>query len=102
MTTREIIELTALLVFGGFLFWNYRCRVLSRAEQDHWNSWNGGKALDATDLNKALKQIRTDHLAARPKPKASAFHRALVSLARRAVADLPYFHDRPGPKEPHL
>jgi hypothetical protein len=99
MTTREIIELAALLVLGGFLYWRYRRRVLSQAEQDNWNSWRGSQALDATDLNKALKQVRTDHLAARPKPKATPFHRALISLARRAVVSLPYFHDRAAAKE---
>jgi hypothetical protein len=92
--TLELIELAALFVLCTFLYLSYRRRVLDRAEPDHWTPWEGGKAFDATDLNKTLKRVRSDHLAARPQPKATPFHRSLVSFARRAVAHLPYFRDR--------
>src|SRR4051794_11084796 len=102
MTVLDFIEPAAVFVLGSFLYFSYRRRVLGRAEPDHWSPWEGGKAFDATDLKKTMRQVRSDHLAARPQPKATFFHRSLVSLARRAVVHLPYFRDRVATHEQHL
>jgi hypothetical protein len=94
MTVLELLEFAALFILGSFLYHRYRRRVLARAEPNRWSSWEGGKAMDVTDLNKAMKRVRSDHLAARPLPKSTCFRRSLIVLARRAVACLPYFHAR--------
>jgi hypothetical protein len=106
MTHLELIAAAALLVLSCLLYVLYHQRVL-RGEEERWssweesNSWEGSNGFDAKDLHRTLRRVRKDHLAARPKPKATASHRGLLSLARRAVARLPYFHDRAAVRE-HL
>jgi len=93
MSAFELIRLAVLAVLVGFLCYKYHQRVFSRSEHSSPQDWTG-KAIDATDLNRTLKRVRSDYLAARPKPKGVCFHRGLIGFARRAVARLPYFHDR--------
>ena len=53
-----------------------------------------GKAIDVTALEPKLEGVRHDYLAARQPDRGLCFHRALVELARHAVAGLAYFQER--------
>jgi hypothetical protein len=94
MSILDWIKPVAVFLLGSFLYFSYRRRLLGRAEQDSWTPRKGGKAFDAAKLNKTMKKVRSDHLAARVRPKLTPFHRGLISLARSAVTHLPYFRDR--------
>jgi hypothetical protein len=85
------LGLTALL--SVYLYAKHRERMRSLREQDDSVEWPG-KAIDVASLKPRLERVRRNYLAARQPVKGLCFHRALIDLARQAVARLPFFHDR--------
>jgi len=94
MSGAEIILWLALVVLvGSSLYIKHRQRVRSQPERYDPAKWTG-KAIDVTQLKPKVENVRRNYLAARQPPKDLCFRRALIEMARRAVAQLAYFHDR--------
>ena len=87
------IGLAAEAILVSYLYLKHRQRVRSRPERYDPAEWTG-KAIDVTKLKPMVEDVRRNYLAARQLAKGVCFHRALLGLARRAVARLAHFHDR--------
>jgi hypothetical protein len=92
------IWLAVVAALASYLYAKHRQRLRSASERYDPAKWTG-KAIDVTKLKPRVEDVRRDYLAARQPAKGLCFHRALMDLARQAVARLAYFHDRP--PEPH-
>ena len=94
MAATEIILWVALVVLlGCYIYIKHRQWVRGVPHQDDPEQWSG-KAIDVTPLQPKVEAVRRNHLAARTSVAGVCFHRALLELARQAVARLGYFHDR--------
>jgi hypothetical protein len=81
----------ALLAYYAWIKHRHRLRVPPKpCDPAQWT----GKGIDVSRIIPKVEVVRRDHLAVRQPPKGLCFHRALVELARKAVADFAYFHDR--------
>jgi hypothetical protein len=88
-----ILWLAGVAVLANYLWHKHRQRMRSQQERYDPAEWNG-KAIVVTTLKPRIEDVRRNYLAACPPAKGVCFHRALIELARHAVAQLPYFHDR--------
>ena len=93
---RLIIELTALTLGVGYLYFKNRQRVRNSAPREVPSNWIG-HGIETLELKPRVEQVRRDYLAGRQGRKGVCFHRYLLGLARRAVMRLGYFrHGEPG------
>jgi hypothetical protein len=93
---RLIIELTALTLGVGYLYFKHLQRVRNSAPREVPSNWTG-HGIEASELKPRVEQVRRDYLAAREAKIGVSFHRYLFGLARRAVMQLGYFrHGEPG------
>jgi hypothetical protein len=94
MSDTEIILWLALIALFGCYVWIKR-RQMQRALSGPSDpaGWNG-KGIDVSELIPKVEDVRRDYLAARQPAKGLCFHRALIELARQAMAELAYFHER--------
>jgi hypothetical protein len=88
-----LIRLFVVAALASYLYAKHRQRERSLAERYDPAEWTG-TAIDVTPLKPRIEGVRRDYLAAQQPSKGLCFHRALLELARRAVAQLAYFHDR--------
>jgi hypothetical protein len=91
--TEIILWLGLVALLGSYLCLKHRQRVRSHYERYESAEWTG-KAIDVTELKPKVEEVRRNYLEARQPVKSPCFHRALIELARQAVARLAYFHDR--------
>jgi hypothetical protein len=87
------IQLAVVAALASYLYRKHRQRRRSRLERYDPAKWTG-KAIDVAPLKPRIESVRRNYLAAQQPAKGLCFHRALLELARRAVAQLAYFHDR--------
>ena len=88
-----IIRLTVVAALASFLYAKHRQRVRGRLWRYNPAKWTG-KAIDVTELKPRIEGVRRNYLAAQQPAKGICFHRSLIELARRAVAQMEYFRDR--------
>jgi hypothetical protein len=88
-----IIRLAVVAALAGYLYAKHRQRLRPESERYDPAKWTG-KAIDVTQLKPRVEDVRRNCLAVRQPAKETCFHRALLQLARHAVAQLAYFHGR--------
>jgi hypothetical protein len=95
-----VLWLGLLALLGYYVLIKHRQTVQSQWEPPDSTEWIG-KAIDVSGIIPRVKDVRRNHLAARQPPQGWCFRRALLELARQAVARSAYFHDRvPGEHAP--
>ena len=87
------IRLAVVAVLASYLFIKHRQRMRNRSEQCDPAKWTG-QAIDVAQIKPRVEDVRRNYLAPRQPAKGLCFHRALLDLARRAVARLGYFQER--------
>jgi hypothetical protein len=88
-----IIRLAALAVLLSYLYFKHRQRLHSQSQEYDPAEWTG-TAMDVTQLRPTVENARRNYLAARPAQMGILFHKSLLGLARRTVAQFAYFRDR--------
>jgi hypothetical protein len=88
-----ILRLAAVTALVGYLFLKQRERAHRRFERYDPARWTG-TAIDVATLKSTVEAVRHDYLAERQPTKGIWYRKGLLGSARRAVARLPYFHDR--------
>jgi len=88
-----IIRLTVVAALASYLYAKHRQRVRGRLGRYNPAKWTG-KAIDVTELKPRIEGVRRNYLAVQQPAKGLCFHRALIELARQAVAQMAYFQDR--------
>jgi len=91
--TDIILWLGLLALVGVYICIKHRQTLHSKPQPCDPAEWTG-KAIDITPLRPKVEEVRRDYLAAHPPAQGVCFRRALIELARQAVARLAYFHDR--------
>jgi hypothetical protein len=91
--TDIVLWLALVGLLGLYAYIKHRQALRWQGDSDEPANWIG-KAIDVTDLKPKLETVRRNYLAARQLAPGLCFHRALVELARHAVAGLAYFRDR--------
>ena len=91
--TEIILWLVLIALLGIYLGIKHR-QILRRQSEPCDPAKRTGKAIDVTQLKPKVEVVRRNYLAAQQPANGLCFHRALIELARQAVARLAYFHDR--------
>lgn len=95
-----IIRLTAVAVLVSYLCFKQRQRVRSSCEPS-LPGQRTGVVTDVAKLKPRIDVVRHDYLAARHPTKGRCYHRALLEIARREVAQLGYFGARKEEDQSH-
>lgn len=67
--------------------------VAEEAKRRSAENRSPGTAFDASTIAPRLQRVRLDHLAAaEARPQHDSYRHGLLAIARRVVANLPYFH----------
>ena len=99
MSPREIILLSVLGLFVGWLYWqHYRTVRRRRTAERQW----AGPALDVTSLGSRIEQLRENYVAEVHSRSCDWMYReGLVASARRALARLAFFRKQPASASDH-
>ena len=97
--TDIILWLGLVALLGSYFYIKHRRAVRSRSEPSDAAKWSGN-SIDVTQIKPRVEDVRRNHLPAQQPAKGLCFHRALIELARQAVARLAYFHDRASEDHP--
>jgi hypothetical protein len=95
-----IIRLNTVAVLVSCLCIKHRQRVRSRC-QSRVAGQQTGRGIDVAALKPRIEALRHDYLAAQQPKKGRCYHRALLEIAGRAVAQLGYFRARKEKDQPH-
>lgn len=87
------IKLALLAVLTSYLWLKHRQRVRNWSPKCDPAQWTG-QGIDVTQLKPKVETVRRDYVAARRPATGVCFHRALLTMARRAVAQLGFFQHR--------
>ena len=82
--------LVCMAAIAGWTYITLRCWASEKHDPARW----AGKSLDAAKLKPNIDRVRQDYLAACQPTKGVCFHRSMLALARRAVAQSAYLRDR--------
>ena len=99
MSPREIILLSVLGLFVGWLYWqHYRTVHRRRTAERQWT----GRALDVTSLGSRIERLRENYEAeVHSRSHDWMYREGLVASARRVLARLAFFRTRPAPASDH-
>lgn len=92
MSDSEILAgLVAVALLSGYLLLKRCHRVIHRPpDAALWP----GKPINVSNLKPRIEGVRLDYLRARQPSQGAPFHRSLLALARRTVAQLAYFQGK--------
>jgi hypothetical protein len=91
--TEFLLWIASLTLLWCYLRIKHHQTLRSAAELRDPPGWTG-KTIDVTLLKPRIEDVRRNYIAAHPPVQGVCFHRVLIELARRAVAQLAYFHGR--------